>query len=108
AACGQPPPVASPFSVLHAPPSSVQAVPAGLLASAGQFGPVPGHISAGSQSSADARQIVKPLRKPSAGQVVLVPVHVSTSSQGPAAARHVAPAFPAVCWQVSLLPSHSS
>src|SRR5207245_1388309 len=107
-ACWQASLVPSHVSVVQALPSSVQAVPAGLLASAGQLGPVPGHISVGSQSSADARQIVKPLRKPSAGQVVLVPVHVSTSSQGPAAARHVAPALPAVCWQVSLLPSHSS
>src|SRR5207253_1406854 len=101
-------PSPSPWSALLGFPSSVQAVPAGLLASAGQFGPVPGHISAGSHSPAEARHTVKPDRKPSAGHVVLVPVQLSTSSQGPPAGRHTAPAFPAGCWQASLEPSHSS
>jgi len=95
-------------SALHGLPSSVQDVPAGLFASAGQLGPVPGHISAGSHSPAEARQTTKPGRKPSAGQLVLEPVHVSTSSQMSAAARHTAPAFPAGCWHASLEPSHSS
>ena len=95
-------------STVHGLPSPVQAVPAGLLASAGQLGPVPVHISAGSHSPADARQTTKPGRNPSAGQLVLVPVHVSTSSQMSAAGRHTVPAFPAGCWQASLDPSHSS
>jgi len=86
--------------------SLVQAVPAGLFPSAGQFGAFPGHISAGSHSPAEARHCVKADRNPSAGQVVLEPVQFSTSSHGPAAARHTAPEFPAGCWQVSLLPSH--
>src|SRR5207253_2797742 len=46
--------------------------------------------------------------KPSAGKVVLVPVQVSATSHGPAAVRQVAPAFPAGCWQATLVPSHSS
>jgi len=89
-------------------PSVVHAVPAGLFASAGQFGPVPVQFSAGSQSPAEARHVVKAERKPSAGQVVLDPVQVSSASHAPAAARHTAPAFPAGCWQLLLLPSHWS
>src|SRR5437016_1655836 len=42
------------------------------------------------------------------GQVVLVPVQVSTASHSSAAARHTAPALPAGCWQVVLVPSHTS
>src|SRR5204863_229722 len=83
AACWQASLAPSHVSVVQALPSSVHAVPAGLLASAGQLGPVPGHISARSQSPADARQIVKPLRKPSAGQLVLVPVQFSAGSHSP-------------------------
>ena len=44
--------------------------------------------------------------KPSAGQVVLAPVHVSATSQLPADARQTVPAFPAGCWQLTLVPSH--
>src|SRR2546422_2775818 len=44
----------------------------------------------------------------SVGQVALVPVHNSAMSHSPAAARQSAPAFPAGCWQVVLLPSHWS
>src|SRR5207245_5085040 len=44
----------------------------------------------------------------SRAQAVLEPVQVSSVSHTPAAARHTAPAFPAGCWQASLLPSHSS
>ena len=40
----------------------------------------------------------------SAGQVLLRPVQSSARSQIPAAARQTAPAFPAGCWQVSLVP----
>ena len=88
--------------------SAVQGVPAALFVSAGQFGAFPGHISAGSHSPAEARHCVKADRKPSAGQLVLEPVQFSTSSHGPAAARHTAPALPAGCWQLLLLPSHWS
>ena len=95
-------------STVHGFPSLVHAVPAGLFASEGQFGPVPVQFSAGSHTPADARHWVKAERNPSAGQVVPEPVQVSTSSQGPAAARHTAPALPPGCWQLSLLPSHSS
>src|SRR5439155_21616809 len=95
-------------SLLHGLPSSVQAVPEGLLASAGQLGPVPVHISAGSHSPAEARQTTKLGSNMSVGHVLLVPVQFSSTSQGPAAARQTAPAFPAGCWQASLEPSHVS
>jgi hypothetical protein len=108
AGCWQASFVPSHSSRLHGLPSEVQAVPAGSLASAGQFGPVPGQFSAGSQSPFDARHSVLDDANPSAGQTVLVPSHVSATSQVPAAARQVAPAFPAGCWQVSLVPLHSS
>src|SRR5437773_1054737 len=42
------------------------------------------------------------------GHEVLVPVQVSTASHSPAAARQGAPALPAVCWQVALVPLHTS
>src|SRR5207245_432140 len=89
-------------------PVSVQAVPAELLASAGQPALVPVQCSAGSHSPAEPRQNVLDDLKASAGQTVLDPVQVSSTSQTPAAARHTAPAFPAGCWQSLLLPSHSS
>src|SRR5207245_1754444 len=89
-------------------PVSVQAVPAELLASAGQPALVPVQCSAGSHSPAEPRQTVLDDLKASAGQTVLEPVQVSSTSHTPAAARHTAPAFPAGCWQASLLPSHSS
>src|SRR5207247_2041608 len=68
---------ASHSSVLHGFPSSVHAVPAGVLASAGQFGPFPGQLSAGSHSPPDGRHTVVDGSKASAGQVVLVPVQFS-------------------------------
>ena len=83
-------------------------VPDGLFASAGQLGPVPVHISAGSHSPADARQTTKLGSNMSLGQVLLVPVQFSSTSQTPAAARQTAPALPAGCWQASLEPSHVS
>src|SRR5439155_25252996 len=39
-----------------------------------------------------------------AGQMLLVPVQHSSTSQTPAEARQTAPAFPAGCWQKSLVP----
>src|SRR5205823_4203933 len=95
-------------SRLHGLPSSVHAVPAELLASAGQSAPVPGQFSAGSHSPPGVRQSVLAGLTSAAGQTVLDPVQVSSTSQTPAAARHTAPAFPAGCWQSLLLPSHSS
>src|SRR5207249_4029135 len=95
-------------SVLHGLPSSVHAVPAGLLASAGHVADDPVHISAGSHSPADARQTTKLGSNMSLGQVLLVPVQFSSTSQTPAAARQTAPALPAGCWQASLEPLHVS
>src|SRR5439155_553823 len=95
-------------SRLHGLPSSVQAVPLAFFASAGQSGPLPGHLSAMSHSPAAARQTTFEGWKSSAGQLLPTPSQVSTASQAPAAGRHTAPAFPAGCWQSSPLPSHSS
>ena len=75
----------------------MHAVPDGLFASAGQLGPVPVHISAGSHSPADARQTTKLGSNMSLGQVLLVPVQVSSTSHGPADARQTAPPLPAGC-----------
>src|SRR5207247_9001150 len=94
--------------LLHGLPSLVHAVPEGLFASAGQLGPFPGQFSAGSHSPAEARHTVLDGLKASAGQTVLEPVQLSSTSHTPAAARHTVPAFPAGCWQSTLLPSHSS
>ena len=91
---------------MHGLLSAVHAVPAALLASAGQLGPFPGQFSAGSHSPAEARQTVLEGLKASAGQTVLEPVQLSSTSHTPAAARHTVPAFPAGCWQVSFVPSH--
>src|SRR5207253_1506199 len=93
---------------VHALPSSVQAGPAALFASAGQSGPFPGQLSARSHSPAAPRQTTLEGWKPSAGQRSLTPSQVSAASQSPAAGRHTVPAFPAGCWQSSPLPSHSS
>src|SRR5207249_9935143 len=95
-------------SVVHGLPSSVHAVPFDFLASAEQFAPLPGQKSSRSHSPTDGRQSVLEDLNASAGQVELVPVQVSATSQMPAAARQVAPAFPAGCWQVSLVPLHGS
>jgi hypothetical protein len=44
--------------------------------------------------------------KTSVGHVALDPVQASAASHWPAAARQTAPALPAGCWQLTLLPSH--
>src|SRR5207245_920667 len=88
--------------------SLVHAVPEGLFASAGQLGPFPGQFSAGSHSPAEARHTVLDGLKATAGQPRVEHVQLSSTSHTPAAARHTVPAFPAGCWQSSLLPSHSS
>src|SRR5439155_25841230 len=95
-------------SVVHGLPSSVHAVPLAFFASAGQFGPLPVQFSARSHSSAVGRHGVADDAKPSAGHVVLAPVHVSAMSQTPAVGRQTAPALPAGCWHVTLVPSHWS
>src|SRR5437667_3152 len=87
---------------------SVHGAPAALKPSAGHVVELPLQCSAGSHSPAAARQTVLDGSKASAGQAVLDPVQVSSTSQGPADARQTAAAFPAGCWQASLLPSHSS
>src|SRR5439155_1562880 len=95
-------------STVHGLPSVEQAVLAGEIASAGQLALVPGHCSAGSHSPEEARHMVVAGSKASGGHVVLVPVQVSATSHTPALPRHIVPALPAVCWQSSLAPSHSS
>ena len=79
-----------------------------LLPSGGQAALDPVQFSAGSQTPADARHTVVAGWKRSVGQAALAPVHVSAVSHAPAAGRHTAPALPAGCWQVSLVPSHVS
>src|SRR3989475_7276399 len=108
AACWQALFVPSQRSVVQTLPSSVHAVPDGVFASAGQLGPLPVHISAGSHSPAEPRQTTKLGSNMSVGHVLLVPSQVSSTSQGPADARQVAPALPAGCWQASLVPLHLS
>src|SRR5436309_447105 len=95
-------------STVHGLVSLEHAVPAGLLASAGQVAVEPVQFSAGSHSPAEPRQTVVAGSKASAGQTVLVPVQLSSTSQSPAAGRQTAPALPAGCWQSALEPSHSS
>ncbi|HYS05131.1 MAG TPA: hypothetical protein VEW47_08050 [Candidatus Dormibacteraeota bacterium] len=51
-------------------------------------------------------QLVPAALLASAGQEVLVPLQLSAGSHSPPEARHVAPALPAGCWQLTLLPSH--
>src|SRR5206468_11774557 len=73
-------------------------------ASAGQLDPLPGHISAGSHSPAEARQTTKLGSNMSFAPLLRAPVQVSSTSQGPAEARQIVPALPAGCWQASLVP----
>src|SRR5204862_197800 len=90
----------------QAPAEARHWVVAGWKASAGQLLESPSQLSARSQGPAAARQTAVLLA--SAGQSTLEPVQVSVRSHAPAAARHTAPAFPAGCWQASLVPSHWS
>src|SRR5438034_997588 len=113
-------------------------MPADFLTSAGQAVVTPAQVSATSHSPAAARHtvpafpagcvqvLVLPSHRSrvhglvsavhavpadclaSAGQVVLVPVQLSATSHSPAAARHTAPAFPAGCVHVALVPLHTS
>src|SRR5205823_3562144 len=70
-------------------PSSVQAVPFGFFASAGQAFDVPVQVSAASHSPAAARQLVVAGANASTGQAAAVPVHFSATSHTPTAARQV-------------------
>src|SRR5206468_2155668 len=94
AACWQASLVPSHVSVVHALPSSVQAVPLACLASAGHVAPLPVQQSSRSQSSAEGRQTVVEDSNASAGHVELEPLQVSATSQIPAALRQVLPALP--------------
>src|SRR5205823_11709624 len=64
-------------SRLHGLPSSVHAVPADVLASAGQLALVPAQFSPGSHSPAEARPTVVDDSKASSGDAMLEPVQVS-------------------------------
>ena len=77
---------------------------AGSLASPGHAALDPVQFSAGSHSPADERQVKVDGLKASFGQVLLDPVQSSSRSQSPADARQTVPAFPAGCWQKSLVP----
>src|SRR5437016_9656889 len=79
------------WSIVQGLPSSAHAVPAGLVASAGQLGPLPVQNSATSHSPAAARHWVVAGAKASIGQVPLTPSQVSAVSHGPAAGRHTVP-----------------
>ena len=70
-------------------PSSVQVVPPGLKASAGQTLPLPGQLSARSHSPAGGRHTVVADANPSAGQAPDEPVQLSATSHWPAEGRHV-------------------
>src|SRR3989475_8417448 len=106
AACWQLELVPSHVSVVQGLPSSARAAPA-LPAGCWQALLVPLHWSR-VQGLPSSVQAVPAGSFALVGQVVLVPVQVSTASHSSAAARHTAPALPAGCWQVVLLPSHLS
>jgi hypothetical protein len=92
----------------QAPALARQDVLDDLKPSGGQLAEVPEQVSATSQAPADARHTVPDARSPFGGHVALVPVQVSATSHAPADARQTEPAFPAGCWQVTLVPSHWS
>ncbi len=54
----------------------------------GHAADAPLHDSGGSQTPADARQVVEAGAKASLGHAVTVPLQVSATSHGPAVARH--------------------
>src|SRR3989449_2601312 len=106
AACWQLELVPSHVSVVQGLPSSAHAAPA-LPAGCWQALLLPLHWSR-VQGLPSSVQGVPSGSFALVGQVVLVPVQVSTASHSSAAARHTAPALPAGCWQVVLVPSHLS
>src|SRR5947208_3218188 len=98
------------WSSVQGLPSEVHAVPLVFFASAGHAPPaVPGQFSATSHSPAAPRHKIGRASSRESGQIALVPLHTSSASQAsPEPARHSAPAFPAGCWQATLVPSHWS
>ena len=90
----------------HSPADARHTVLENWKASAGHAALDPVQFSATSHGPAEGRQTVLEDWKPLAGQVVLVPSQVSATSQTPADERQVAPALPAGCWHVTLVPSH--
>src|SRR5207249_3568286 len=89
---------------------SVQSEPAAFLASGGHACPgSPPQPSATSHSPAAGRQMTPMGRKTSAGQVESSPSQTSSGSHTSLEpVRQTVPAFPAGCWQASLVPSHAS
>src|SRR5438034_847385 len=106
AACWQPVLVPLHWSVVQGLPSSVQVAPA-LPAGCWQALLVPSHWSR-VQGLVSGVQAVVADTLPSAGQVMLDPSQVSATSHTPATAGQTAPALPAGCWQVVLVPLHWS
>src|SRR5438552_3077291 len=102
--------VPSHWSSVQGLPSEVHAAPLVFFASAGHAPPaVPRQLSATSHSPAAVRHTKVLGLNTSVGQLALVPVHTSSGSHvSPEPARHSAPAFPAGCWQATLVPSHWS
>src|SRR5258705_477314 len=126
------------MSKVHTSLSAVHAVPFALKVSVGQVVLVPVQLSAMSHSPATARhtvpafpagcvhvalvplhtsmvhtlpssvQVVPLALKTSVGQAVVGPGQGSAKSHSAADARHTAPAFPAGCVHVALVPLHTS
>src|SRR5437870_536111 len=88
----------------HSPAAGRHTAPA-LPAGCWHVALVPSHWSR-VQGLVSAVQVVPDAFLASAGQVLLVPVQFSATSHSPVAARHWAPALPAGCWHVALVPSH--
>src|SRR5206468_228421 len=125
-------------SAVQGLPSSVHAVPAVCFTSLGHVVLVPVQVSVASHSSTAARhsapalpagcwhELLMPLHWSSVqglvsavqavpdgfltsdGQLVLDPSQLSATSHSPPTARQPAPALPAGCWQVVLVPLHWS
>src|SRR5205809_334661 len=102
--------VPSHWSSVQGLPSEVHAAPLVFFASAGHAPPaVPGQFSARSEARRAGRHTKALGLNTSVGQLALVPVHTSSGSHvSPEPVRHTAPAFPAGCWHVTLVPSHWS
>src|SRR5712691_1283545 len=98
--------VPSQVSAVQGAPSSGQAAPA-LPAGCWQELLLPSHWSR-VQGLVSAVQAVPAGCLRSAGHDVFVPVQVSVAWHSSTAARHTAPALPAGCWHVTLVPSHWS
>src|SRR5947199_295651 len=91
----------------HSSAATRHTVPA-LSAGCWQVVLVPSHVSRVQGLVSAAQAVPLAFLTSVGGQVVLVPVQISATSHSPAAARQTAPALPAGCWQVVLVPSHWS